>query len=347
MTTLSASAPLDTHTSGPVTDASGRRTDGTLAGTWATGTAEQQARQQPESRLALSFEVMPPRSAEQQERSGELLDLLASYDPDYVAVTSAVRTGWSAGTAAFISQLSATTRLRPLAHLACTAAPRDELVTWIERYIDSGVRGFLAIRGDLAPGATAPPSGHLAHADALVTLLRSVERNQVARLCAGRFAIGVAAYPSGHPESKRPEEDIDVLAAKQRNGADFAITQLFFNAAQITTMSRRADLAGVTLPIIPGIMPITGSARLKRMCHLSGLTPPAYIAQALATAGSPAEEYEIGLNLTADFVEALVAVGVPGLHFYTFNDPTTITELLSRLSPQTRARLTNNRKDTP
>lgn len=335
MTALSASAPLDTHTSGP------------SAGTTLVGTSQEKARQQPESRLALSFEVMPPRSAEQQERSGELLDLLASYDPDYVAVTSALRTGWSAGTAAFISQLSATTRLRPLAHLACTAAPREELITWIERYIDSGVRGFLAIRGDLAPGATAPPAGHLEHADALVTLLRSVERNQVARLCAGRFAIGVAAYPSGHPESKRPEEDIDVLAAKQRNGADFAITQLFFNPAQITTMSRRVDLAGVTLPIIPGIMPITGNARLTRMCQLSGLTPPAYIAQALATANSPAEEYEIGLSLTADFVDALVAVGVPGLHFYTFNDPTTITELLSRLSPQTRARLTNNRKDTP
>ena len=328
MSTISASAPIDACSPATAPEA------GVPAGTSGT-------------RLALSFEAMPPRSAAQQQRSGALLELLASYDPDCLAVTSAVGTGWSAGTAAFIEQLAATTRLRPLAHLTCTAAPRRELTEWIERFIDAGVRGFLAVRGDLAAGQSAPPRGHLAHADALVALLREVERGHVARLCGGRLAIGVAAYPSGHPESRHPAEDIDVLAAKQRNGADFAITQLFFDPALITAVADRARLAGVTLPIIPGIMPITGTARLQRMCRLSGLTPPPRISQALAAARSPAEEYDIGLDLTADFVDELIAAGVPGLHFYTFNDPTTITELLSRLRPATLARLTADRKDFP
>ena len=108
--------------------------------------------------------------------------------------------------------------------MACTAGTRDELIGWINRLVDAGVRGLLALRGDLRRGM---PEHYLQHADELVRLIRQLESHQAARFAAGRLAVSVACYPSGHAESKNEDEDFDVLLNKQRLGADFAITQLF------------------------------------------------------------------------------------------------------------------------
>lgn len=286
------------------------------------------------SRPALSFEVMPPRSARARETLPELISTLESWSPDYVAITSSASSGWAQGTADFVRELSATTRLRPLAHLACTAAPADELLEWVERFIDAGVRGFLAVRGDLAEGQTRPPEGHLAHADELVARVRRMEQLSAARFCGGRLSLGVAAYPSGHPESSGPDEDIDVLAAKQRAGADFAITQLFFDPSAYARLLRSARLAGVSMPIIPGILPITSAARLRRMAQLSGLTPPADLHDRMERARTDGEARDIGLRATVDLAQRALDAGAPGLHFYTFNDPRTTAEVLDRLGAE-------------
>lgn len=282
-------------------------------------------------RPALSFEVMPPRTRQARQVLPELIDIIESYGPDYVAITSSAKSGWAQGTADFVRELSATTRLRPLAHLACTAAPTVELLEWVERFIDAGVRGFLAVRGDLAPGQASPPAGHLPHADALVARVRQLERRSAARFCGGGLSLGVAAYPSGHPESSGPDEDLDVLAAKQRAGADFAITQLFFDTSAYSRLVRAARLAGVTMPIIPGILPITSSARLERMAHLSGLVPPQWLGEQLEDARCPEHARDIGLIATVELAQRVLDAGAPGLHFYTFNDPRTTVEVLDRL----------------
>lgn len=308
--TISASAPLDAELDGRDTVAETLRPKN--------------------QKLALSFEVMPPRNEAQKARMPALLESIQGYDPDYLAVTSAMGTGWARGTADFIELISSTTDLKPLAHMACTAAPVEELTVWIEEFIDAGVRGFLALRGDLEPGAVSTPEGHLDHANELVGLLREVERRNVARLCAGRLAIGVAAYPSGHPESASRDHDIDVLAAKQRNGADFSITQLFFDGEHYRRLLADVALAGITLPVIPGIMPVTSLKRLTRMCSLSGLEPPADLVRRLEAARTDAEEYRIGLDFTADLVRDILPV-TPGLHFYTFNNPQTVADLVSLL----------------
>ena len=179
-------------------------------------------------RLALSFEVIPPRHDADAAKIDRLLEVLESYHPDYIAVTSSQRSGWLEGTAAFIEKISQNTSMRPLAHLACTAGTRDELIGWINRLVDAGVRGLLALRGDLPEGGM--PEHYLQHADELVRLIRQLESHQAARFAAGRLAVSVACYPSGHAESKNEDEDFDVLLNKQRLGADFAITQLFFDA---------------------------------------------------------------------------------------------------------------------
>ena len=175
------------------------------------------------------------------------------------------------------------------------------------------------------------PEGHLPHADSLVRLIRRWESARVARLAAGRLAVGVACYPNGHAESATPDEDIDVLLAKQRLGADFAITQLFFDAEDYVRFAQRARLAGVRIPLIPGIMPMTSRARVERMCQLSGLDGPTKVLDRLAAATSPEEEQEIGMQITASLAQSVLNAGADGLHIYTHNNPDITTDLLNRI----------------
>lgn len=280
-------------------------------------------------RTALSFEVIPPRHDADAAKIDRLLATLSAYNPDYIAVTSSQRSGWLEGTAAFIEKISRDTSMRPLAHLACTAGTEQELEEWVDTLVDAGVRGLLALRGDLPEGGM--PEGHLPHADSLVRLIRRWESARVARLAAGRLAVGVACYPSGHAESATADEDIDVLLAKQRLGADFAITQLFFDAEDYVRFAQRARLAGVRIPLIPGIMPMTSRARVERMCQLSGLDGPTAVLDQLATATSPEEEQEIGMQITARLAQAVLNAGADGLHIYTHNNPDITTDLLNRI----------------
>lgn len=286
-------------------------------------------------RIALSFEVIPPRAGNTDDvnKLDNLLEQLAGYDPDYIAVTSSQRSGWLEGTTALIRHITATTRMRPLAHVACTTGPSEELTHGIEELIDAGVRGLLALRGDLPAGATRLPDDHLQHATDLIRVIRDVEKQQAARFAAGRLAVGVACYPGGHEESANFDEDIDVLLAKQRLGADFAITQLFFDADQYLEFVQHARLAGVTIPLIPGIMPITSVARLQRMGELAGVSVPNDLMSAMreAAAISDQAEYETGLELTVDLTSKILAGGAGGLHIYTHNNIDVTRALLARV----------------
>ncbi|MDK8679635.1 methylenetetrahydrofolate reductase [Corynebacterium accolens] len=280
-------------------------------------------------RLALSFEVIPPRHDADEAKIDRLLETLESYHPDYIAVTSSKRSGWLEGTTAFIERISRTTSMRPLAHLACTAGSRTELIGWTNRLVDAGVRGLLALRGDLPEEGL--PEYYPQHADELISLIRQLERQQAARFAAGRLAVGVACYPSGHVESKNEDEDFDVLLKKQRLGADFAITQLFFDAQDYLRFAKKAQLAGVHIPLIPGIMPMTSLRRVERMGELSGLAVPERVRSALAAATTPEEEYETGMELTAELARDIVAGGASGLHIYTHNNPDNTHDLLTRI----------------
>ena len=285
------------------------------------------------SRTALSFEVIPPRHDADAAKIAGLLETLESYNPDYIAVTSSRRSGWLRGTADFIARIDRDTTMRPLAHLACTAGTRPELVGWINTLVDAGVRGFLAIRGDLDPGATTMPEGYLPHADDLVRLIRDLEAQQAPRFGAGNLAVGVACYPTGHEESTNFDEDIDVLLAKQRAGANFAITQLFFDPANFVRFLRHARLAGVRIPLIPGIMPMTSVRRVRRMGELSGTPVPEWVVSRLQQAAehSPEEEHEVGMQLTVQLARAVLEAGAGSLHIYTHNNAAITRDLLARI----------------
>ena len=241
-------------------------------------------------------------------------------------MTSSRRSEWLEGTAAVISRIEETTDLRTIAHLACTAGTRDEIAEWVRVLIDAGVRGFLALRGDLPE--TGLPADHLQYATDLLNLIQDVQEEEAFRLAGGKLALSVACYPKGHAESRNLDHDLDVLLTKQRLGADFAITQLFFEAQDFLEFVEVARLAGVRIPLIPGIMPMTSLRRVKRMGELSGLEVPEGVEKQLRDAD---DEYEAGMQLTADLAREILDAGTGGLHVYTHNNLAVTRDFLDRI----------------
>jgi methylenetetrahydrofolate reductase (NADPH) len=200
-----------------------------------------------------------------------------------------------------------------------------ELRHVIAEYAAAGIRNILAVRGD-PPGDplgewVAHPEG-LTYADELVTLARRL----------GDFCVGVAAFPYGHPRSPDEDSDLERLIAKVRAGADFAITQLFLEPEGFLRLRDRLSAAGCEVPMLPGIMPLTTMRTLRRGPELSGAPLPPGLAERLERyAEDPVSFRAAGMDLTTELCERLLAEGVGGLHFYTFNRSTATSELVSRL----------------
>ncbi|WP_426297934.1 methylenetetrahydrofolate reductase [Arthrobacter sp. R-11] len=282
--------------------------------------------------LALSYELFPPRSPAAAESLWTTIGELEATDPDYVSVTYGA-SGSNHDTAIeLINRLLLETTLRPLAHLTCVGNTPEELAEIIGDLLDHGVRGILALRGDLPKDGGKPVDGSFRYAQDLIELIRRVEQRRSALLCAGKIAVGVAAYPTRHPESPSEAHDIEVLLAKQRSGADFAITQVFFHADQYTDLLSRARRAGVTIPIIPGVMPLTSLRRLKRLGELTGVEPAPELIDRLAAADTDAERRRIGVSATVDLANAALDAGAPGIHLYTFNEHTCALDVLDKLA---------------
>lgn len=282
--------------------------------------------------VALSYELFPPRSPAAAESLWTTIGELESTDPDYVSVTYGA-SGSNRDTAVeLINRLILETTLRPLAHLTCVGNTPEELAGIIGELLDVGVRGILALRGDEPKDGAAPASGSLRYAQDLIELIRRVEQRRSALLCAGKVAVGVAAYPTRHPESPNEAHDVEVLLAKQRSGADFAITQVFFHSEQYADLMTRARRAGVTIPIIPGVMPLTSLRRVKRLGELAGVAPDPRLMERLAAADNDIERRRIGVAATVDLANAALDAGAPGIHLYTFNEHACALDVLDKLA---------------
>jgi methylenetetrahydrofolate reductase (NADPH) len=293
--------------------------------------------------VALSYELFPPRSPAAAETLWTTIRELETTEPDYVSVTYGA-SGSNRDTAVeLINRLVLETTLRPLAHLTCVGNTPEELAGIIGQLLDTGVRGILALRGDRPQDGAPPVAGSLRYAQDLIELIRRVEQRRSALLCAGKIAVGVAAYPTRHPESPSEDHDVEVLLAKQRSGADFAITQVYFRAEQYADLLTRARRAGVTIPIIPGVMPFTSLRRVKRLGELSGVEPAPELVARLASADSDAERLRIGVSATVDLANAALEAGAPGIHLYTFNEHQSALEVLEKLALPRRSRAGSRR----
>lgn len=269
--------------------------------------------------VQFSFEVYPPRNPEAMPELQEAISRLAELGASFISVTFGAGGSETKNSLEVLKYIKQNTSATPLAHLTCVGTTADEAEGLVNEFRSEGILDFLALRGDL-PQSGKLPAGSLERADQLVRLINSSR-------AAG--SIAVAAFPNGHPESMHTRTDIDALLAKQEAGADFAITQLFFYAKDFFDFLELARSRGVTIPIIPGIMPIISAKRLSRVLELTGESEPKDLANALSVPDSTAAK-QAGIEFAANLVSELVSGGVEAVHLYAFNEHANVTEVLKR-----------------
>jgi methylenetetrahydrofolate reductase (NADPH) len=272
----------------------------------------------------VSFEVYPPKKPEGLPALHESIRALDEVNPDFISVTFGAGGSSTRDSLNVLRFIRDATDATPLAHLTCVGTTRAEVGQLIHSFLGEGISHFLALRGDLPEGAT-KHDGELDHASDLVRLMMERrEENQ------GPEQVAVAVFPNGHPESTSPEQDIETLLAKQEAGATLGITQLFFYSSDYHDFIERARAAGVTMPILPGLMPILSPARLTRVLELSGESRPSELADALESAVDAEHRAEIGVSWSARMVAELVEMGAPGIHLYAFNQHRTVLSVLEQ-----------------
>ena len=273
---------------------------------------------------SFSFEFFPPKDDAGAEQLWRSLRELEALQPTFVSVTYGAGGSTRDRTVAITRRISRETSMTPMAHLTCVGHSREELRAVVGAYADAGVRTVLALRGDPPDGPGSPwtpTPGGLHHASELVELVRSL----------GDFSVGVAAFPEGHREASSLEEDVRVLRRKQDAGAEFAITDMFFRAEDYLALVERAAAGGVTIPVLPGIMPITGLRQVERMAELSGRAVPEEVVARVSRSEDPAAVRAAGVEVASELCETLLAGGAPGLHFYTLNRSRATREIYANL----------------
>lgn len=282
---------------------------------------------------AISFELFPPKTDAGEAGLWETVHSLEPLAPDFVSVTYGAGGSTQHRTLRIAGEIAGRTSIPVVGHLTCVGATRDELIDVIKEYGRLGVSGILALRGDPPEGMGAPWHQHpggLNHADELVSLIRDV----------GDFAVGVAAFPEVHPESASVDEDARVLAVKQDAGASFAVTQLFFRASDYFRLVERAAEHGCTMPIIPGIMPVTNVAQIERFAQISGAEFPVSLAARFHEVADDAQAvHDLGVEVATQLCRELLDGGAPGLHFYTLNRSTSTVEIHSALGLDAMSRV--------
>ena len=273
-----------------------------------------------------SFEFFPPKDQAGEDRLWAAMSALEPIAPDFISVTYGAGGSTRDRTIRITSQITERTSIPTVAHLTCVGSTRGELIEILQKYKEAGIHSILALRGDPTGGPSAPwvPTvGGFNHADQLVELAMEV----------GGFEVGVAAFPDGHPASHGDlAKDVEVLIRKESLGATFATTQFFFEAQSYQRLVEALAAKGSSLPIIPGILPVTNVKQLVRMSELSGTPIPANILEKFSAIEDDQEAVQkLGIEIATELCEQLLELGVPGLHFYTMNTSSATLEIYRKL----------------
>ena len=272
---------------------------------------------------SISFEVFPPKKDKPLEGTKDIVARIAAERPSFMSVTYGAAGGSTgANTCAIAEHVQRTCGVTVLAHLTCIGASRETIAAEIARMRGAGIENVLCLRGDLPPETAFPGTADFRHAVDLVRLLANEG-----------FCLGGAAYPEGHPESAHTTEDIAHVKEKVDAGLSFLATQMFFdNNVYFHYLARLRD-AGVTVPVVAGIMPVTNGRQIARICQLSGTyLPPRFRAIVDRFGDNPAAMLDAGVAYATEQVVDLFANGVNHVHVYTMNKP----ELAHRITENLR-----------
>jgi methylenetetrahydrofolate reductase (NADPH) len=263
-------------------------------------------------RPVFSFEFFPPKTDRGEQNLYAALRELKTLEPSFVSVTYGAGGSTREKTIEIVKRIKREYGLEAMAHFTCVGATVEQLRGTLDEMVGAGVENVLALRGDPPAGQEAwvKTDGGLEYSGELVTLVRS----------GYPFAIGAACFPETHIHATSPEEDLEHLAEKVRAGVDFLITQLFFDNARYFDFLERARSAGIEVPIIPGIMPITQVGQIERMAAMCGASIPEGLRRELhLREESPEAVLDFGVAYATLQCSELLAGGAPGIHFYTLN----------------------------
>lgn len=264
-----------------------------------------------EQRQTFSFEIFPPRGDLPVEQAMRIAGEMSEQQPDWISVTfSAGGSGNTGTTAAIAAEIQRQTQTNALAHLTCLGSSRADVDGFVEDLTANGVQNVLALRGDRAPGREVID---FAHADELIAHLKRT---------APELCVGAACYPEGHVEASDLAADIEYIKAKQDAGADFLVTQLFFNNELFYRFREACVRARIKIPIVVGVMPFTSTKQIQRMAFTCGASIPSAVIRRLIAAGDdPAAQAQAGIEYACEQLRDLAANGVDGLHIYSMNKP--------------------------
>ncbi|MFC1571268.1 methylenetetrahydrofolate reductase [NAD(P)H] [Candidatus Margulisiibacteriota bacterium] len=274
---------------------------------------------------ALSFEFFPPKTEKGEGTLLAVVSELKKFKPDFVSVTCGAMGSTHEKTFYWIKQIKERCGLEPVAHLTCAGIDQDGIIKQINQLEKLGVDNILALRGDPPAGQdkfVAPENG-FNYARELVALIKRHSK---------KICIGVAGYPEGHPEAPSIEIDIEHLKEKVEAGADYIITQLFFDNRYFFDFQARCKKAGINIPIIPGIMPITSMKQMGKITGSCGASVPGKLFSKLEQHSADPEAIKrMGVEHTVAQCQELLEAEVPGLHFFVMNQAGPITQILSQV----------------
>ena len=277
-----------------------------------------------QERPLFSFEFFPPKDDRGVDALFDTVANLKPLEPAFVSVTYGAGGSTREKTVAITQRIKREAGIEAMAHLTCVGHGRDEIGQLLDEYEEAGIENIMALRGDPPRGDTTfvPHPQGFSHANELIAFIG--QRKD--------FCIGGAGYPEVHPEAPSPEEDLSNLKRKIDAGADFVVTQLFFDERDYFDFVARARCRGIVTPIVPGVMPVTNTAQIKRFTQMCGATlPDTLLAKLEAAAGDADAVIEVGIEHATRQCRALLEGGAPGIHFYTLNRSLSTRKILADL----------------
>ena len=275
-----------------------------------------------EDKVTLSFEVFPPKTSSRYENVLKAAEKIASLNPNFMSVTYGAGGGTSAHTVALAKDIHEKYGVEVMAHLTCVSSTREHVESMVEQFKENGIENIMALRGDIPSDGKVGEDYQYAY-----QLIKELKAK-------GDFCIGAACYPEGHVESPSIKEDIQHLKEKVEAGADFLTTQMFFDNNVFYNFLYKIKEAGINVPVVAGIMPITNAKQVSRAVQMSGtsIIPYRFKMMVDAFGDNPEIMKQVGIIYASEQIIDLIANGVKHIHVYTMNKPDVAEGIMNNLS---------------